>query len=93
MALEAKKWLKAGGSIPDDKKMYNELATIETVPRSDGVIQLESKKDMKARKLPSPGRFDSWILSFAHLVIKKLGGHSPLDMQDNNHESEYNPLA
>jgi hypothetical protein len=93
MALEAKKWLKAGGSIPDDKKMYNELATIETVPRSDGVIQLESKKDMKARKLPSPGRFDSWILSFAHPVIKKIGGHSPLDMQDNNHESEYDPLA
>jgi hypothetical protein len=61
-------WLKDGGSIPKDQVLYNDLIGPELVPRGDGIIQLESKKDMKKRKVPSPGRADALALSFAYPV-------------------------
>lgn len=88
-------WLKAGGSIPEtDQALYAELSDIETVPRLDGKIQLESKQDLKARGLPSPNRADALALSFAFPVNKKYKspiagtrtvsdvrrGHDPFEM-------------
>lgn len=64
-------WLKSGGSIPNDKVLYQDLIGPETVSRMDGKIQLESKKDMKARGLKSPGRADALALSFAYPVSIK----------------------
>lgn len=64
-------WLKEGGAIPADPVLHQDLIGPEAVPRLDGKIQLESKKDMKARNLPSPNRADSLALSFAFPVIKK----------------------
>lgn len=69
----ARDWLKEGGSIPDDQVLVDELTGPETVPRLDGKIQLESKKDMKKRGLPSPNRADSLCLSFAFPVSAKVG--------------------
>lgn len=68
---EAKKWFKEGGTIPKDPQLHEELISPETVPRLDGKLQIESKKDMKARGLSSPNRADSLILSFAYPVSKK----------------------
>lgn len=65
-------WLKEGGAIDkNDQVLYQDLIGPETVPRADGKIQLESKKDMKTRGLPSPGRGDALALSFAWPVRKK----------------------
>ena len=64
-------WLKSGGCIPKDCALYTDLIAPETVPRLDGKIQLESKADMKRRKLPSPNRADALALTFAYLVSKK----------------------
>lgn len=64
-------WLKEGGSIPKDNQLHDELIGPETIPRMDGKIQLESKKDMKARGLASPNRADALVLSFAYPVGKK----------------------
>jgi hypothetical protein len=61
-------WLKDGGSIPKDQVLYQDLIGPEIVPRGDDVIQLESKKDMKKRKVASPGRADALALSFAYPV-------------------------
>ena len=70
-------WLKDGGAIPPDQVLADELAAPETVSRLDGKIQIESKKDMKARGLPSPNRADSLVLSFAFPVkAKDRGGRS-----------------
>lgn len=71
-------WLKQGGCLPEDKALYADLTAPETVPRMDGKIQLESKQDMKRRKLPSPNRADALALSFAAPVQKKslAGQHS-----------------
>lgn len=71
MANQARLWLKSGGAIPDDEQMYNEIQGIETVPRLDGKVQLEGKKELKKRLGFSPNRFDSLCLSFAINVTKK----------------------
>lgn len=68
---DMKKWLKDGGAIPDDAVLKQDLTGPETVPRTDGVIQLESKKDMKARELPSPNRADALAITFAYHVKPK----------------------
>jgi hypothetical protein len=68
----ARDWLKEGGAIPiDDQTLADELTAPETVARLDGKIQIESKKDMKARGLPSPNRADALCLSFAFPVQRK----------------------
>lgn len=87
---DAKKWLKGGGSIEEDPELRDELLGIETVPRADGKIQLESKKDMKARGLPSPNKADCLAMSFAYPVAPKgayggSGGRART-MDDISHE-------
>lgn len=67
-----KLWLKQGGTIdPKDTELYDDLVGPETVPRTDGKIQLESKEDMKERLLPSPNKGDALALTFAEPVGKK----------------------
>lgn len=98
---EARDWLKAGGALPaEDKVLYRDLVGIEAVPRADGVIQLEAKKDMKRRGLPSPGRGDALALSFAAPVTVKPRG--PMGMPDRVREltgvvhprqEEYDPFS
>lgn len=68
MWRDMRDWLKQGGSIPDDQVLCDDLTGPETVSRMDGKIQIESKKDMKARGLPSPNRGDALALSFAFPV-------------------------
>ena len=92
MAKLTRDWLKSGGAIPKDQVLYNDLIGPETVPRLDGKIQLESKKDMKARGLPSPGRFDALMLTFAHPVhAKRLEGIG--QGATGSQAREYDPYA
>jgi hypothetical protein len=67
-------WLKAGGSITPNHELHADLIGPELVGRADGLIQLEAKKDMKARGLPSPGKADALALSFAYPVQPKPHG-------------------
>ena len=71
MWMLMRNWLKEGGSIPKDPVLHQDLITPEAVPRLDGKLQLESKKDIKGRNLPSPNRADALALSFAHPITKK----------------------
>lgn len=77
----ARLWLKSGGALPKDHRLYNEAMAIETVARDDGKIQIESKKDLKKRlkliagsegESASPNRCDAWVLSFAYPVQAKM---------------------
>ena len=63
-------WLKSGGSIPEDPVLRDELQAPEIVPRADGKLQIEAKKDMKRRGVPSPNRADALVITFAHPVHK-----------------------
>ena len=67
----AREWLKEGGAIPGDPVLRDELIGPQTVPRMDGKIQLEAKKDMKARGVPSPNRGDALALTFAAPVRRR----------------------
>lgn len=90
MWKKARDWLKQGGAIPEDPTLRDELQAPEAVPRLDGKIQIEAKKDMKARGVPSPNRADSLVISFAFPVVKK----SPLDeLRKNKGGREYDPYA
>ena len=71
MWKQARDWFKAGGVIPEDPILYEELTSIETVPRADMKIQLESKKEYKKRLGRSPNRADALVISFAYPVRKK----------------------
>jgi len=72
MAGMGKKWLIEGGCLPDNDELYSDLQNTETVSNMSGKIQLESKKDMKARGLRSPNKMDSWMLGFALPITKKV---------------------
>lgn len=64
-------WLKAGGAIPDDQELKDDLVGPEYTYDSSGRILLEGKKEMKARGLASPDVGDSLALSFAGPVAPK----------------------
>lgn len=66
-----REWLRDGGSIPDDQVLADDLTAPEYEVTLRGKIKLESKRDMKARGLPSPNRADALALSFAVPVVKK----------------------
>lgn len=89
---KARDWLKAGGAIdPKDTVLYNDLIGPETISRVDGKVQLEAKKDMKARGIPSPGRGDALALSFAFPVAAKA--LVPVGGARQARQGEYDPFA
>lgn len=67
----ARDWLKAGGCLPADPTLRDELMAPEIVPRVDGKLQIEAKHDMKARGIPSPNRADALVLTFAYPVTRR----------------------
>lgn len=98
-------WLKAGGSIPPDDELRDDLTGPETKPNLAGIIQLESKEDMKKRGLPSPNKADSLALSFAFPVAVKprLADGTPMHVRNQDsyrdegasrrEDGPYNPLG
>lgn len=84
-------WLKDGGALPDDDGLYREAVSIETVPRMDGKIQLESKQSMKARGLTSPNKLDSLALTFARPVVKKQFHNGTGTGSMATYQTEYDP--
>jgi hypothetical protein len=96
----ARDWLKAGGALPPDQDLYNELTNIETVFNKHGRIQLESKAEMKARGMPSPNKADALVLSFAFPVHQKKNGprqtvhalsYDPFSDKQRANVLDYNP--
>lgn len=68
---DTRDWLKQGGSIEDDKGLIEELRSIETVPRADGKIQIESKDKIKKRIGISTNKLDALALTFSVNVMPK----------------------
>ncbi len=67
MWKQARDWLKAGGCIPADPTLRDQLIAPEVIPRLDGKIQLQAKKDLEI----DVGRADALVLSFAYPVNPK----------------------
>jgi hypothetical protein len=77
-------WL-ATGSIPDEDNLEADLTGPEYGYGADQVsIQLEKKKDMRARGLPSPDDADALACTFAEMVLPNEDGrfYNPLPGSD-----------
>ena len=94
MAHDAKLWLKDGGCLPEDHELREDILCPEVVSRTDGKVQLESKKEIKKRLGRSPGKLDAWLLSFAFPVYKELSGEAgPLGTRKKQILHDYDPYA
>ncbi|MBH37626.1 terminase [bacterium] len=82
-------WLKSGGSIPKDPKMYQQLIAPETVPRADGKLQIEPKPLIKKRIGESTDEADWLGLTFAYPVAMK----GIKNTFSNKMKSDYDPYA
>jgi len=63
-----KDWLKAGGSIPDDTEIKDDLTGPQYGFTPKEQIQIEAKKDMKSRGLASSDCADALNITFAYPV-------------------------
>ena len=63
-------WLKAGGCLPNDPELRDDLTGRQYGYDAKGRLQLETKEDMKSRGLSSPDNADSLSLTFAYPVFK-----------------------
>ncbi len=86
---EMREWLKAGGAIPDDRELRDDLIGPEYGFDAHDRIQLEKKDDMKKRGLASPDCGDALALTFA-LPVQRAGDeeHDP----DRNQSRHYDML-
>jgi hypothetical protein len=85
MWAEVKDWLKNGGCPLVDGEWDDELFYDLTAPEygfdGQGRMQLERKKDMKARGLPSPDTGDALALGFAWPVLGPEQVMSPVEQK------------
>lgn len=88
-----KEWLEAGGMIPDDPELKQELATPKYWFDPSGRKALESKDDVKERLQggQSPDKGDALVLTFAAPVVKR----TPIEQlqADTRKRTRYDPLA
>jgi len=69
-------WLRDGAAIPDDNELRDDLIGPEYGFTVREQIQLEGKKDMKARGQASPDCGDALALTFAYPVADQASKHS-----------------
>lgn len=65
-----REWLKTA-SLPQDRALKTDLTGVKSKPTSSGVVQLESKKELKARGLASPDAADALAVTFAYPVASR----------------------
>jgi hypothetical protein len=83
-----KAWLEAGGAIPDDRALVDDLTGRDYGFNARNEIQLESKEDMKRRGLASPDLADALALTFAYPVgPRRFRGAETAEV-----ESAYDPF-
>lgn len=61
---QMREWLEYG-ALPNDTKLRSDLLGVKKAPNSNGIMFLESKKDMRKRGLNSPDTADALALTFA----------------------------
>lgn len=66
-----REWLAEGGQIPDNQDLEEDLVGPQYFFTMKGKRELEAKRDMKKRGLPSPDLADALALTFAAPVYKR----------------------
>jgi hypothetical protein len=68
-----KKWLETA-TIPNDKRLVADLTGVRKKPTGvKNALILESKQEMRARKIPSPDSADALAVTFAYTVRRREG--------------------
>jgi hypothetical protein len=102
MWYELRDWLMAGGCIPNDVALKQDLAAPTYKFDSQDRVALESKDELKARGLPSPDLGDALALTFAFPVVKErdlrrqaavMAGHRANQFDRAVDVTGYDPLA
>lgn len=89
MYFELAKWVKAGGALPRDQELKEELLAITYRFQGDK-FRLDEKDDVKELIGRSPDKADAVALTFAYPVVKK----SPLaGIPGYQRRKEYDPYA
>ena len=83
-------WIRAGGAIPNDTGLKQDLAAPIYWYDSANRIQLEPKEAIKKRGLPSPDIADALALTFAYPVQKRKEIDS---LRTTTTRREYNPYG
>jgi hypothetical protein len=88
MYVLAREWL-AGGALPDDPDLRDQLMSIEYSYREPGQeLLLTSKRDMRRAGVPSPDLVDGLIVTFAWPVMPR-----EVVPPGTSVEHEYDPFA
>ena len=89
MYFELAKWVKAGGALPDDRELKEELCATTFVYQGDK-FRIVDKGIIKDAIGRSPDKADALALTFAFPVNRK----SPLDaLRTSNKRGEYDPYS
>ncbi|CAB4133130.1 hypothetical protein UFOVP140_40 [uncultured Caudovirales phage] len=86
MYFEMAKWVKAGGALPDDKELAEELCAATYMFQGDK-FRLNDKDSIKDVIGRSPDKADALALTFAYPVFKRAPFSSPKARKD------YDPYA
>ena len=69
MWWKAKAYLEAGGTIPNNRRLLNQLSSRKfSYANARGQFEIESKDKLKERGLPSPDEADSFVCTFAYPI-------------------------
>jgi len=68
-------------SLPYNDKLRAQMTSIRYKIFSNGLFLVESKDELRARRLPSPDRLDSIVLTFANEVNFKMSSERELSLR------------
>jgi hypothetical protein len=87
------KWIKAGGQLPFDEALAEELCAITYTFQGDK-FRICSKDDIKDEIGRSPDRADAAALTFAFPVVPSKNKHNNMGEQERKAKSlDYDPLT
>jgi hypothetical protein len=87
-------WVRSGGCLPNHERVTFDLtAPTYDYANAKGKFQLESKEDMRARKLPSTDFGDALALTFAFPVPPPAARHETAHYASSHLQHEYDPYS
>lgn len=93
MYFKAKEWMEAGGALPDDTALRQELSSVEYKINKRSRIQLQAKDEIKKVTGCSPDLADGFVLTFAKPVAPDLFEDELFGVQKFMCKTEYNVLG
>lgn len=91
MYFELAEWVKAGGALPNDKELKEELCATQFVYQGDK-FRLVEKEIIKQQLGRSPDRADALALTFAYPVAPR-DPYKSLRRPDSKQPNDYDPYA